>query len=210
MVAAPLECMSDTLARSIQADLNYFAEKVGFPNVKVDGKVGPQTVEAFRAVHTAVAKANPMLAGSIVPPGDAGDLVKHGDLVRDWLEGTARDALGVGDLRRFRRGEGKDWNTKGEIAYGAGGAHAEFEALQRELNTVAGAVGEKPLEVDGFIGDKTARLVSKVYDAVVAKNPVHAATPFPVPDSKELTAEYAMFIRRWLQTAKQVLERPSA
>src|SRR4051812_13614022 len=106
--------MSDTLARAIQADLNYFADKVGFPNVKVDGKLGPQTVEAFRAVYTAVVKANAMLAGSMVPPGDADDLAKHGELARGWLENTARDTLGLADLRRFHGGAGKDWNTKGE------------------------------------------------------------------------------------------------
>jgi lysozyme family protein len=197
--------MSDTLARSIQADLNYFAEKVGFPNVKVDGKLGPQTVEAFRAVYTAVVKANAMLAPTMVPPGTAEDLAKHGEMARGWLEGTARDALGLADLRRFHFGEGKDWNVKGAIAYGAGGAHTEFEALQRDLNTLADAVNLEPLEVDGFIGKHTAAFVSKVYDAVVAKNPVFAATPFPVPDTKELTAEYAMFIRSWLEVAGKVL-----
>ncbi len=197
--------MTNTLARTLQADLNYFAEKVGFPNVKVDGKLGPQTVEAFRAVHAAVTKQNPMLAGAMTPPSDAAGLEEKAEHAREWLESTARDALGLGDLRRFHRGEGKDWNTKGEIAYGAGGAHAEFEALQRELNTVAAQVGLEPLEVDGFIGKHTASLISKVYDAIVAKNPIYAATPFPVPDTKELTAEYAMFIRSWLARAKSVL-----
>jgi len=197
--------MSDTLARSIQADLNYFAEKVGFPNVKVDGQLGPQTVEAFRAVYTAVTKANAMLAGSMVPPGTAEELAKHGENARTWLETTARDTLGLGDLRRFHFGEGKDWNVKGAIAYGAGAAHAEFEALQRELNNFASAVELEPLTVDGFIGQHTAKFVSKVYDAVVAKNVAFAGTPFPVPDTKELAAEYAMFIRDWLGKVRSVI-----
>ena len=197
--------MSDTLARSIQADLNYFAEKVGFPNIKVDGQVGPKTVEALRAVHLGVTKANPALAASIKPVTDASDLLAHGEEARTWLEGTARAALGLGALRRFHFGEGKDWNVKGEIAYGAGGAHTEYQALQRDLNEHAAAVGAKPLEVDGFIGQHTAELVSKVYDAIVAKNQFFAFTPFPVPDTKELVAEYAMFIRSWLAKAGKVL-----
>ncbi|MBA3381462.1 MAG: hypothetical protein H0T97_06295 [Actinobacteria bacterium] len=197
--------MSNTLARTLQADLNYFAEKVGFSNVKVDGQLGPQTVEAFRAVHAAVTKQNPMLAGAMTPPSDAAGLEQKAELAREWLESTARDALGLGDLRRFHFGEGKDWNIKGAIAYGAGGAHAEFEALQRELNTVAAQVGLEPLEVDGFIGKHTANFVSKVYEAVVAKNSAYGATPFPVPDTKELAAEYAMFIRNWLSKIRSVL-----
>ena len=36
--------------RGIQADLNFFADKVGFEAVKVDGTLGPKTLAAIKAV----------------------------------------------------------------------------------------------------------------------------------------------------------------
>jgi hypothetical protein len=41
--------------------------------------------------------------------------------------------------------------------------------------------------------------VKAIYDKVVAKNQLLSATVFPVPDTKEEVAEYAMFIRAWLR-----------
>ncbi len=189
----------DTVAiyRGIQADLNFFADKLGFEAIKVDGALGPKTLAAVKAVVAAVAKAQPTLAG---PAGhdDLADLASHADHTRAWLEETARTALGVGDLRRYHHGTGKEWNVKGDIAYGAGPVHEEFEQLQTDLNAFAGSIGFAPLKVDGFIGKRTADAVKAVYDAVVRKKPMAAMTPFPVPDSKEEAAEFAMFIRDWL------------
>ena len=33
---------------------------------------------------------------------------------------------------------------------------------------------------------------------MIAKKPLAAMTPFPVPDTKEEVAEFCMFIRAWL------------
>jgi len=74
----------------------------------------------------------------------------------------------------------------------------EFVALQRDLNKLAGPVGFKPLDADGFIGPKTASAIKATFDKVVAKNAMLGVTLFPVPDTKEETAEYAAFIRDWL------------
>jgi hypothetical protein len=106
----------------------------------------------------------------------------------------------------FRKLEkGKDWNLKGEIAYGVAGVHDELKDLQKELNHFA-SISAIKLDVDGFIGPRTGHAVKAIYDAVVKKNPLLAATPFPVPDTKEEVAEYAQFIRDWLQgTAAKTL-----
>jgi lysozyme family protein len=183
--------------RAIQADLNYFADKVGFEAVKVDGALGPKTLAAVQAVVAAVAAADPALAG---PPAQeaVGDVATHAVFTRAWLETTAREALGVGDLRHYHRGAGKEWNVKDTIAYGAGPVHEDFRALQADVNKFAEVAGFAPLQVDGFIGSRTAAAVKAIYDAVVARRPMAAMTPFPVPDDKEETAEFCMFIRKWL------------
>ena len=184
--------------RGIQADLNFFADKVGFEAVKVDGTLGPKTLAAIKAVEAAVIAARPTASGTLAEQHDVGDVATNAASTRAWLEGVARDALGVGDLRRYHRGQGKEWNVKDAIAYGAGPVHDEFKGLQADLNHFASTVGFKTLEVDGFIGAQTAAAVKQVYDAVVGKKPLAAMTPFPVPDTKEEAAEFAMFIRTWL------------
>ena len=83
--------------RGIQADLNYFAIKVGFDTVKVDGVLGPKTLAAVQAVGAAVAKADAALAGTVLPAADLGDVATHAVSTRTWLESTARKALGIGD-----------------------------------------------------------------------------------------------------------------
>lgn len=192
--------------RGLQADLNFFAEKLGYELVKVDGVVGPKTLAATKAVYDAVVAKQPILASTIVAPQSVDDVKKFAPSFRAWLETTARDALGVANLRRYHKGAGKDWNVKDTIAYGAGPVHEDFVALQKDLNKFAGALGFKPLEADGFIGEKTSAAVKKVYDAVIGKNQLLAATMFPVPDTKEEAAEYAQFIRAWLRdvAGKQV------
>lgn len=198
--------------RGIQADLNFFAEKVGFAPVKVDGVLGPKTLAALQATNAAVVKANPLLAGTLIEPKSVADVATFAMSSRDWLEKTARSALNVADQRRFHRGTGKDWNVKDQIAYGAGPAHEEFTKLQVALNRFAESLGFGKLEADGFLGAKTVTATKKVYDAVVAKNPLAAMTVFPVPDSKEELAEYAMFIRDWLHktAAKNLLGEAGA
>lgn len=182
----------------IQADLNFFADKLGFALLKVDGLLGPKTLAAIHAVEAAVTKANPTLQGTLAPQADLAAVATQAVATRTWLEGTARSALGIGDRRKYHRGHGKEWNVKDQIAYGAGPVHADFEHLQADLNKFAEVAGFEPLEVDGFLGAHTAAAVKAVYDAVVKKKPFAAMTPFPVPDTKEEVAEYCMFIRGWL------------
>ncbi len=184
--------------RGIQADLNFFADKLGFESVKVDGLLGPKTLAAIQAVDAAVTKANPMLQGTLAAQQTLADLATHAATTRTWLDSTARTALGVSDLRRYHRGAGKEWNVKDAIAYGAGPVDDDFKHLQADLNVFAEAADFKPLTVDGFLGARTAAAVKAVYDAVVRKKPLAAMTPFPVPDTKEEVAEFCMFIRRWL------------
>jgi lysozyme family protein len=191
--------------RGIQADLNFFADRLGFEAVKVDGVLGPKTLAAVQAVVAEVAKVDAALNG---PQGRASldEIATHAVNLRAWLEVTAREALKVGNLRRYHRGQGKEWNVKDAIAYGAGPVHEEFKGLQADLNELAGALGFEPLDEDGFIGARTAAAIKRVYDAVVAKRPMAAMTAFPVPDTKEEVAEYAMFIRAWLRdVAKKTL-----
>ena len=95
--------------------------------------------------------------------------------------------------------KGKDWNEKGEIVAGVGPVHEELKGLQQTLNQFASISGHK-LDVDGFIGPRTAHAVKAIYDAVVKKNPLLTATPFPVPDTKEEVAEYGEYIRDWMKT----------
>lgn len=200
------------LFKGIQADLNYFAEKVGFELVKVDGVLGPKTLAALQATNKKVIAANPGLAGTLIAPNTVEDVATFAPVARAWLEQTARTALGVSDQRRYHKGSGKDWNVKDTIAYGAGPVHADFQGLQSDLNRFASAVGFAPLEVDGFLGAKTAAATKAVYDALVKKGPLFAVTMFPVPDTKEEVAEYAQFIRHWLQNtaAKKLLAEAGA
>lgn len=197
--------------RGIQADLNYFADKVGFEVVKVDGVLGPKTMAALKATHIAVVTTNPMLAATLIPPTTVAETAEHAMASRTWLETTARKALGLTDLRRYHKGAGKEWNVKDAIAYGAGPVHDDFKALQTDLNRFAKAVGFAALEVDGFLGAKTAAATKAIYDALVAKSPLQAMTLFPVPDTKEECAEFCMFIRAWLgKSAGELLAEAGA
>jgi hypothetical protein len=126
------------------------------------------------------------------------DLKKYSEQIRDWLHDVASKALKVTPMKLYKKGAGKDWNEKGAIVYGAGAVHDEFVGLQRDLNRLATNVGFGTLEEDGFIGPKTAQAIKATYDKVVAKNAMLGVTLFPVPDTKEETAEYAAFIRDWL------------
>lgn len=198
--------------RGLQADLNFFADKLGLELTKVDGVVGPKTLSAVKAVYDAVVKAQPILASTVAAPNSVEDVKTNAPMLRSWLEKTARNTLGVADLRRYHKGSGKDWNVKDTIAYGAGPVHQDFVGLQTDLNRFAGALGFAALTTDGFIGAKTAAAVKKVYDAVVGKNQLLSATVFPVPDTKEEAAEYAQFIRAWLDgvAAKNLLGEAGA
>lgn len=199
--------------KGLQADLNYFAEKVGFDHVKVDGLVGAKTAAALRAVYDAVVASSSLLAGSLAIPESPESIAEMAPGARAWLDGVARSALSVGQHRRYHRGAGKDWNVKDAIAYGAGAAHEDFKALQADLNQFASVVGFPKLDVDGFLGPKTAAAVKSVYHQVAAMSSALEMTMFPVPDSKEEVAEYAQFIRGWLRdvaTPKLLAEAPVA
>ena len=104
----------------------------------------------------------------------------------------------MSELRKYVKGEGKDWNANDKIAWGGGEVHEDFKDLQLAINNFGGALGFALLKVDGFIGPATAGAVKSIYDAVVKKNPLLTATPFPVPDTKEEVAKCAQFIRSWL------------
>lgn len=187
--------------KGLQADLNYFAEKVGFEVVQVDGKLGPKTTSAIKAVYDAVVKTRQMLAHSMVPPTSPEKVAEVAPAARTWLDEIARKTLEVGDLRRYHQGAGKDWNTKESIAYGAGPVHEDFKALQQDLNKFAETVGFAKLDVDGFLGPKTAQAVTAIYNAVKAKSSAFEMMAFPLPETKEDVAEYAQFIRAWLASS---------
>jgi hypothetical protein len=191
--------------RGLQADLNLFGEKLGYDRVQTDGLIGAKTVAAVTAVINATKASNPTL--TVPPHATQEEVAENAPAIRGFLFAFSLGALKVSPFKRFEKGTGKDWNVKDQIAYGAGPVHDEFKGLQTELNRFASPVGFSPLGVDGFIGPKTAEAVTRVYKAVIAKNPGLAATPFPPPDTKEEAAEYAAFIRSWLKTtaAKAVL-----
>lgn len=197
--------------RSLQADLNAFAQVGGYEAIKIDGIVGPDTMTAVAGVVVAVAAK-----GSLVPTpftaASVEDVARNTPAIREWLQTTAAKTLDVSTFRVLKRGEGQDWNVKGDIAYGKGGVHDDFLGIQRELNKVASVVGFKPLEVDGMIGPRTAEAVKQTYEKVIAKNPLFRMTLFPPPDTKEETAAYAQFILGWLRdtAVKQLANTASA
>lgn len=185
--------------RSLQADLNQYAQAANFEAVKIDGIIGPQTVDAANKIVKAVLASNPLLVPiEFTTPDSPESVAQYAARIRDWLHTTAARALKVQPIRVYQKGEGQDWNLKGNIAYGAGAVHDEFLGLQRDLNKLAETVGFKPLEVDGFIGPATAAAVKATFEKVVAKNPMAGVTLFPPPDTKEEAAEFAAFIRDWL------------
>ncbi len=193
--------------RGLQADLNLYAQVANFEAVRIDGVVGARTHEAVKKVVDAVLAKNKLLVPAAFTYNNAEDVAKYAPRVRDWLHSTAAKTLSVSPFRVYKRGTGQDWNIKGEIAYGAGPVHDEFMGLQRDLNKFADVVGFKKLEVDGFLGPHTAHAVKAVFDKVVAKNAIFGVTLFPPPDTKEEAAEFAAFIRDWLDktATKQLL-----
>jgi len=190
--------MSNTTLRMLQADLNLYSSVASFEPVKVDGAKGPKTLDALKKVVAAVLAQNSLMTPAAFTTNGPEDLQTYGEQIRDWLHDVASKALKVTPLRLYKKGSGKDWNLKGEIAYGAGAVHDEFVGLQGDLNKLASVVGFKQLQTDGFIGPATAAAVKATFEKVVAKNPLLGVTLFPPPDTKEETAEYAAFIRDWL------------
>lgn len=184
--------------RSLQADLNQYAQAANFEPVVVDGVLGPRTAEAVKKTVAAVLAKNSLLVPAEFTYDGPDHVAKYAARIRDWLHSTAATTLAVNPFRIYTKGQGKDWNIKGDIAYGAGPVHDQFQQLQRTLNTLAGVVGFGKLEVDGFIGPKTAAAVMATFEKVKAKNAILAVTLFPPPDTKEETAEYAAFINDWL------------
>jgi hypothetical protein len=196
--------------RSLQADLNAFAKVSGYEAIAIDGIVGTDTLSALNNVVATVA-ANGALAPTPFTASSVEDVARNTPAIREWLQTTAAKTLDVSTFKVLKRGEGQDWNVKGDIAYGKGAVHDDFLGIQRELNKVASVVGFKPLEVDGMIGPKTAEAVKETYEKVVAKNPLFRITMFPPPDTKEETAAYAQFILGWLRdTAVKQLGTASA
>ena len=186
--------------RMLQADLNLFAEVASFEGVTIDGVIGPQSAAAVKSVVDAVLAKNSLLVPVAFTYAGPEDIARYAPRVRLWLQETAAKTLEVSTFRVYQRGDGKDWNIKGDIAYGKGAVHDEFMGIQRELNKLAKVVGFAPLDVDGFIGPKTALAVKQTYDKVVAKNPLLGVTLFPPPITKEETAQYGAFVLSWLKT----------
>jgi lysozyme family protein len=184
--------------RSLQADLNAYAQAANFEPVVVDGIIGPRTIDSVRKTVAAVLRKNSLLVPAEFTYDGPDHVAKYAARIRDWLHTTAATTLAVNPFRIYTKGAGKDWNEKGDIAYGAGAVHDQFMQLQRTLNTLAPVVGFGKLDVDGFIGPKTAAAVMATYEKVKAKNAIFAVTLFPPPDTKEETAEYAAFINDWL------------
>jgi lysozyme family protein len=184
--------------RGLQADLNLYAQVANFEAVKVDGVIGQRTADAVKKVVDAVLAKNKLLVPAAFTYNNAEDVAKFAPRVRDWLHSTAAKTLEVSPFRLYKKGTGQDWNIKGDIAYGAGPVHDEFVGLQNDLNKFADAVGFEKLKNDGFIGPKTAAAVKRVFDQISVKNAMLAVTLFPPPDTKEETAEFAAFIRDWL------------
>lgn len=198
--------------RGLQADLNLYAQVANFEAVRIDGVIGSRTLDALKKTVDAVLAKNKLLVPAAFTYSSAEDVAKYAPRVRDWLHSTAAKTLNVSPFRLYKKGAGQDWNVKGDIAYGAGPVHDEFVGLQHDLNKLADAVGFKKLDTDGFIGPKTAEAVKATFDKVVAKNPVLGVTLFPPPDSKEEAAEFAAFIRDWLDktATKQLLAEAGA
>jgi lysozyme family protein len=185
--------------RGLQADLNLYAQVANFEAVQIDGIVGPRTHDAVTKVVAAVLAKNSLLIPAAFTYNGPEDIARYAPRIRDWLHTTAASTLSVAPFRLYHRGSGKDWNVKGDIAYGAGAVHDEFMGLQRDLNKLADVVGFQKLDVDGFIGPHTAAAVKATYEKIVAKYPILGVTLFPPPDTKEEAAEFAAFIRDWLQ-----------
>ncbi|MFN0248961.1 MAG: peptidoglycan-binding domain-containing protein [Kofleriaceae bacterium] len=185
--------------RSLQADLNQYAQAVNFEPVVVDGVIGARTTEAVQKTVAAVLAKNSLLVPAEFTYDGVDHVAKYAARIRDWLHSTAATTLSVNPYKVYVKGAGNDWNIKGDIAYGAGAVHDQFLQLQRTLNTLADVVGFGKLEVDGFIGAKTAAAVFATYEKLKAKNAIYGVTLFPPPDTKEETAEYAAFITDWLE-----------
>jgi lysozyme family protein len=198
--------------RSLQADLNNFAQVAGFEGVKIDGILGPRTLDAVKKVLAAVLAKNSLLVPATFTADTTEDVAKYALRIRDWLQTTASKTLDVATFRVLKKGEGQDWNIKGDIAYGKGAVHDEFLGIQRELNKLAKVVGFAPLDTDGFIGPKTAAAVKQTYDKLVAMSPMYGITLFPPPNTKEETAAFAQFIHGWLKdtASKQLLGTANA
>jgi len=184
--------------RGLQADLNLYAQVANFEAVKIDGAIGQHTTSALKKVVDAVLAKNKLLIPAAFTYNSPEEVAQYTPRIRDWLHSTAAKTLQVSPFRNYKKGTGQDWNVKGDIAYGAGAVHDEFVNLQNDLNKFADAVGFEKLKADGFIGPKTAAAVKRVFDQISVKNPMLAVTLFPPPDTKEETAEYAAFIRDWL------------
>lgn len=193
--------------RGLQADLNLYAQVANFEAVRIDGVIGPRTVQALRGVVDAVLAKNKLLVPAAFTYNNQAEVEKYAPQIRDWLHSTAASTLDVTPFRVYKRGTGQDWNIKGEIAYGAGPVHDEFVNMQKSLNRFADVVGFGKLDTDGFIGPKTAAAVKATFEKIVAKSAMLGVTLFPPPDTKEEAAEYAAFIRDWLDktAAKHLL-----
>ena len=186
--------------RGLQANLNLFAKACGFEAVVIDGCIGESTLAAANAlINTTVAK-DVSKTPDFFRMESVEEVAKNAVAIRTWFRTVAGPTLQVTTVRTYLRGEGNDWNVKGDIAYGAGTVHDEFKSLQADLNELAQPVGFAKLEVDGFLGPKTAAAVKKIYDATVKKNAIFGITMFPVPDTKEEAAEFCMMIREWMRT----------
>ena len=192
--------MANVTFRGMQADLNLFAQACGFEAVVIDGLIGDKTLVAANTLVNAAVAKDVSKTPDFFRLESAEQVAQNASEIRNWLRTVAGPTLQVTTARTYLRGDGKDWNIKGDVAYGAGPVHDEFKALQGDLNALAQHVGFATLTVDGFLGPKTAAAVKSTYDATVKKSALFGITMFPVPDTKEEVAEFCMMIRAWIKT----------
>src|SRR5437867_126916 len=82
--------------RGLQADLNQYATAASFEGVKVDGILGPQTVDAANKVVKAVLATSSLLVPvEFETPDNVDHVARYAARIRDWLHSTAAMALKV-------------------------------------------------------------------------------------------------------------------
>ena len=80
--------------KGLQADINRFAEEVGFRKVEVDGFLGPHTVEAWNKIYSAALAKDPAATAAfpaITQKEQLATLCQH---VRQWLQTKGSKIVG--------------------------------------------------------------------------------------------------------------------
>ena len=94
--------------RSLQADLNLYAQVANFEGIKIDGIIGPATLDRVKKVIAAVLANNSLLVPAVFTADNAEEVAKYASRIREWLHTTAAKTLNVTTFRVYEKGEGKD------------------------------------------------------------------------------------------------------